>query len=85
MSKRRPYLLSFALAFAALVPLESKPATVTNSPELVGSDTQALLVANPNPFEFVIEKSDESSIIAAHRSHRSHSSHRSHRSHYSGR
>lgn len=85
MGKRRPYLVPFALAFAALLQSEPSLAKVTDQVSLPGGDERSSLAANPRPFDFVIEKSDASRIVAAHGSHRSHSSHRSHRSHYSGR
>jgi hypothetical protein len=85
--KKRNFLIPVATLLSAL--------SATNIEASVDSESQVLdknngSISSPvsiasTPFEFVMQKSNHTDVMAYHTSHASHASHRSHSSHYSSR
>ena len=85
--KKRNFLVPVATLLSALSTGTADASVDTKSqllPEKSGSISRSISTAN-NPFEFVMQQSNHSDVMAYHTSHASHASHRSHSSHYSSR
>jgi hypothetical protein len=85
--KKRNFLFPVASLLSALSASNVDASIETKSQILdknSGSISAPASVAS-NPFEFVMEQSSRTDIMAYHTSHASHASHRSHSSHYSSR
>jgi hypothetical protein len=88
--KKRKFLIPIATLLSALSISNAeasldKPLQVLNEKSAITSSS--ILEAN-NPFDFVMQQSGHTNVMAyhtSHASHSSHSSHRSHSSHYSSR
>jgi hypothetical protein len=85
--KKRNFLIPVASLISALS-ATNVDASFDNSSQTLASNNAS--ISNPvsitnNPFEFVMQQSDHTDVMAYHTSHASHASHRSHSSHYSSR
>lgn len=85
--KKRNFLIPVATLLSALSAGTADASVDDKSlllPENSGSISSSISTAD-NPFEFVMQQSNHSDVMAYHTSHASHASHRSHSSHYSSR
>ena len=85
--KKRNFLVPVATLLSALSAGTADASVDTKSqllPENSRSISRSISTAS-NPFEFVMQQSNHSDVMAYHTSHASHASHRSHSSHYSSR
>jgi len=90
MNKNRKFLVAltalasvFVSTSASAIPNTDYTETLTTTAD-ANKHIQSDEAATANPFSFILKRSNEATLMAAHGSHQSHSSHRSHRSHYSG-
>lgn len=85
--KKRNFLIPVATLLSALS-ASNVDASHDNSLQTLAKDNASIStlvsIAN-NPFEFVMQQSSHTDVMAYHTSHASHASHRSHSSHYSSR
>jgi hypothetical protein len=85
--KKRNFLIPVATLLSALSISNveanlDKPLQILNERPAV---TSSSILEASNPFDFVMQQSGQTDVMAYHTSHASHSSHRSHSSHYSSR
>jgi hypothetical protein len=85
--KKRNFLIPVATLLSALS-VTSSDASVNNKEQGLtenNGSVSAPISSSSNPFEFVMQQSNHTEVMAYHTSHASHASHRSHSSHYSSR
>jgi hypothetical protein len=85
--KKRNFLIPLATLLSALS-ISNAEASLNNPVQVLDRKSEvtssSILEAN-NPFDFVMQQSDHTNVMAYHTSHASHASHASHSSHYSSR
>jgi len=85
--KKRNFLIPVATLLSALS-TSNVEANLDNSSQTLVNDSASistLVSITHNPFDFVMQPSSHTDVMAYHSSHSSHASHRSHSSHYSSR
>ena len=85
--KKRNFLIPVATLLSAFSTSNvdaSHDRTAQTLIENTGTASSLITEIN-NPFDFVMQQSNHSDVMAYHTSHASHSSHSSHSSHYSSR
>ena len=85
--KKRSFLIPVATLLSALS-ASNVEASVDNKSQTLAKNNVSIsspISIASNPFEFVMQQSNYTDVMAYHTSHVSHASHRSHSSHYSSR